>query len=71
LLVEGIVLLELKSGRAIDPAYEAQLLNYLRATSVEVGLVLNFGPKPEFRRLAYDNARKHLCGQPPTRQAAD
>jgi GxxExxY protein len=66
LLVEGVVLLELKSARVIDPAYEAQLLNYLRATKVEVGLVLNFGPKPEFRRLAYDNSRKQLRGTPPT-----
>jgi GxxExxY protein len=58
LLVEGLVLLELKSARAIDPAFEAQLINYLRATDVEVGLLLNFGPKPEYRRLAYDNSRK-------------
>lgn len=71
LLVEGVVLLELKSGRAIDPAHEAQLLNYLRATKVEVGLALNFGPKPEFRRLAYDNSRKQLRGAPPSKPAAD
>jgi GxxExxY protein len=71
LLVEGVVLLELKSARAIDPAYEAQLLNYLRATKVEVGLILNFGPKPEFRRLAFDNARKQLRGAPSSRPAAD
>jgi GxxExxY protein len=58
LLVEGIVLLELKAKRAIDPPHEAQLINYLRATDVEVGLFLNFGPKPEFKRLAYDNSRK-------------
>ena len=71
LLVEGVVLLELKSARAIDPAYEAQLLNYLRATRVEVGLILNFGPKPEFRRLAYDNSRKLLRGAPPSKSAGD
>jgi GxxExxY protein len=71
LLVEGVVLLELKAARAIDPAYEAQLLNYLRATHVEVGLILNFGPKPEFRRLAYDNSRKQLRGLPPSNPAAD
>jgi GxxExxY protein len=71
LLVEGVVFLELKSARAIDPVYEAQLLNYLRATKVEVGLILNFGPKPEFRRLAYDNSRKQLRGTPPGKSAAD
>jgi GxxExxY protein len=71
LLVEGVVLLELKSARAIDPAHEAQLLNYLRATKVEVGLILNFGPKPEFRRLAFDNSRKQLRGAPVSKPAAD
>jgi hypothetical protein len=35
------------------------LLNYLKATDVEVGLVLNFGPKPEFRRKVFTNDRKH------------
>jgi GxxExxY protein len=36
--------------------HEAQLLNYLKATEIEVGLLLNFGPKPEFKRRAFDNA---------------
>lgn len=58
LLVDGCVILELKAVRAIDKAHEAQLMNYLRATDIEIGFVLNFGPKPEFRRLAYDNSRK-------------
>jgi hypothetical protein len=35
--------------------HEAQLLNYLKATPYEVGLLLNFGPKPEVKRKAYDN----------------
>jgi GxxExxY protein len=56
--VENTVILETKSARAIDPAHEAQLLNYLRATDIEVGLVLNFGPKPEFKRLVFGNERK-------------
>ena len=38
--------------------HEAQLLNYLKATPYEVGLLLNFGPKPEVKRKAYDNQRK-------------
>ena len=60
LLVENCVLLELKAARALDPAHEAQLLNYLRATNIEVGLLLNFGPRPVIKRLAYDNVRKTL-----------
>jgi GxxExxY protein len=57
-VVNDLVILELKSARAIDPSFEVQLLNYLRATRIEVGLLLNFGPKPEFKRLAFDNDRK-------------
>lgn len=61
MLVEGTVMLELKAARALDAAHEAQLLNYLRATEIEVGLLFNFGPKPDFRRELYDNDRKkHL-----------
>jgi GxxExxY protein len=57
-LGENLVILELKSARALDPSHEAQLLNYRRATKIEVGLLLNFGPKPEFKRFVFDNARK-------------
>jgi len=57
-LVENCVLLELKAARALDSAHQAQLLNYLRATDIEVGLLLNFGLKPEFKRLLFDNPRK-------------
>jgi hypothetical protein len=38
----------------LDPAHEAQLINYLKATNIEVGLLLNFGRKPEFKRFVYD-----------------
>ena len=58
LTVQDKVIVEVKAARAIDPAHEAQLLNYLRATQMEVGLLLNFGEKPEFKRLVFDNARK-------------
>jgi len=58
LLVEGKVLLELKAARIIEKAHEAQRLNYLKATDIEVGLLLNFGEKPQFRRLLFDNPRK-------------
>ncbi|MEK6303007.1 MAG: GxxExxY protein [Acidobacteriota bacterium] len=58
IFVEGSVILELKAARALEPVHEAQLLNYLRATDIEVGLLLNFGVKPQFKRLAFDNDRK-------------
>jgi GxxExxY protein len=58
LLVEGAVLVELKAARAIEQAHIAQLLNYLRCTVVEIGLVLNFGPAPKVRRLILTNDRK-------------
>ena len=58
LIVERAVILELKAATAIDSGHEAQLLNYLRATEIEVGLVLNFGPKPQFKRMAFENSRK-------------
>ena len=57
-LVENCLLLELKGVSTLDRAHEAQLLNYLRATDVEVGMLFNFGIKPEFKRLAFDNSRK-------------
>ena len=60
LLVERSVLLELKAVRTLDSAHEAQLLNYLRATEIEVGLLFNFGIKPEFKRLAFENSRKKV-----------
>lgn len=58
IVVEGAVILELKSAHQLAPEHEAQLLNYLRASSVDVGLLLNFGPKPQFRRKVYDTARR-------------
>lgn len=60
LLVNDCLLLELKAAKGIDPGFEAQTLNYLRATDIEVALVLNFGPKPTFRRLVFENARKRI-----------
>ena len=58
LLVEDVVIVELKAVAHLLPEHEAQLLNYLRATPYEVGLLLNFGPKPQFIRKAFDNSRK-------------
>jgi GxxExxY protein len=64
LLIENKVIVELKVGRAVESAWEKQLLNYLRATEVEVGLLLNFGPSPQFRRLVFDNERKKIRVNP-------
>ena len=64
LLVENSVLLELKSARSLDPAHEAQLLHYLKSTEIEVGVLLNFGSRPQFRRLLFDNERKKIRGNP-------
>lgn len=64
MVVERKVLLELKAARTIDEAHEKQLLNYLRATDIEVGLLLNFGIKPQFRRLVYENERKKIRVNP-------
>ena len=58
LFVDELVILDLNAVRVLEPAHEAQLLNYLRATDIEVGLLLNFSPKPEFKRMIFDNPRK-------------
>jgi GxxExxY protein len=63
-IVEGLVLLELKASRTLEPAHEAQLLHYLRATEVEVGLLLNFAIQPQFRPLLFDNERKKIRENP-------
>jgi len=60
MLVEKCVLLELKAMRSLDRSHEAQLRNYLRATDIEVGLLLNFGVAPEIRRLLFSNAGKAI-----------
>jgi len=58
LLVGSRVIVELKAVENLCPEHEAQLLNYLKATEIEVGLLLNFGPKPDFRRKIFTNDRK-------------
>jgi len=58
LLVENCVLLELKANEELSSANEKQLINYLKATDIEVGLLLNFGKKPQFKRKVFSNDRK-------------
>jgi len=58
IVVTELVILEIKAVKTLAVEHEAQLLNYLKATPYEVGLLLNFGPKPETKRRAFDNSRK-------------
>ena len=55
ILVEEKVVIELKSVNQVHPAHEAQLINYLRATGMEVGLLINFGEKVEIKRKVLDH----------------
>ena len=64
LFVNDIVAIEIKAANSLERAHEAQLLNYLRCTNIEVGLLLNFGPKPVFRRMAFSNERKGIRVDP-------
>jgi GxxExxY protein len=57
-IADSRLLIEIKAGTTWDPTAEAQALNYLRATNLELALVLHFGPKPRFKRLIYTNDRK-------------
>ncbi len=63
LIAEGKIIIELKAVRALDSAHEAQLINYLKATNIEVGLLLNFGRKPEFKRFIFNKERKNNINQ--------
>jgi GxxExxY protein len=64
LVVQQAVIVELKCARTLDRAHEAQLLNYLKATEFEVGLLLNFGTRPQFRRMLLDNDQKKIRENP-------
>jgi len=57
-VVSESLIVELKAARQLDPAHEAQVLNYLKATGLEVGLLFNFGPRPLLRRVAFSAAGK-------------
>ena len=58
LVVNNVVIAELKAVRELCPEHEAQLLNYLKATNYEVGVLFNFGPKPRYKRMVFENERK-------------
>jgi len=59
ILVEDVVICELKTNETLCEADENQLINYLRATDIELGLLLNFGKKPEVKRKVYDNEKRY------------
>lgn len=58
ILVQDSIILEIKATKNVHPEHEAQLLNYLKATDIEVGLLMNFGTRPEVRRKIFSNSRK-------------
>ena len=59
LLINGVIILELKACESLVKANYVQTLNYLKATNIEIGLLLNFGEKPEIKRLIFTNNRKN------------
>ncbi len=71
IVVEGSVIVEVKTAPDIQPFHKRQLLNYLHATDLEVGLLLNFGNRPTFARMVYENARKQYRREVPPDQACD
>lgn len=60
LIVNDSVIIELKAAESLCEEHEAQLINYLKATNIEVGLLLNFGKKAEFKRKVFSNDRKSV-----------
>jgi len=60
IIIDHKVIIELKAAESLRDEHEAQLINYLKATDIEVGLLLNFGKKPEFRRKIFSNVRKSI-----------
>ncbi len=60
LVVEDCVIIELKAVENLLKGHEAQLLNYLKATNIEVGLLLNFGTTAEYPRKILENKQKTL-----------
>ena len=57
MVIDEKLVVEIKSGYELHPAATRQVYNYLRATSLEVGLLLHFGPEPRFYRLYCANKK--------------
>lgn len=60
IVVEDSIVVELKAADVIAPEHEAQLINYLKATEIELGFLFNFGQKPQFLRRIFTNDRKSI-----------
>ena len=58
ILIDNEIILELKATDGLLTEHEAQLVNYLKATNIELGYLFNFGPKPKFIRKIFSNSRK-------------
>lgn len=61
IIVDDCIIIEIKAMEALNENHEYQLINYLKATEIEVGLLLNFGPEPKFRRRIFTNDRKNIA----------
>jgi GxxExxY protein len=60
LIVDECIIIELKASESLIEEHDHQLINYLKATNIEVGLLLNFGKEPQFRRRVFSNDRKKI-----------
>ena len=58
IIINNCIIIEIKTAESLCEEHEYQLINYLKATNIEVGLLLNFGKKPEFKRKVFSNIRK-------------
>lgn len=66
MVVESVLLIEVKATRHIEPWHASQLRHYLKAAQLSVGLLLNFGPQPTFQRIVFETARTaHLSSAGP------
>jgi GxxExxY protein len=63
IVVNDMVILELKAAELLKPEHFAQLTNYLKATEKEIGLLLNFGKTPDFKRIIFTNDKKQSITQ--------
>ncbi len=64
LIVEDAIIVECKVAKRIEPVHCSQVLSYLKATRYDLGLILNFGPAPSFKRVIYRDARQARRDQP-------
>jgi GxxExxY protein len=71
MVINDLIIVEIKAAKALCEEHEAQLLNYLKATKYEVGLLLNFGYRSQFKRLVFENDRKGTRSTQNARKNAD